>query len=81
MATITLTELHEHTSEWLHGAAQLQEIIVTDNGKPLVRIAPIQPASETSPFTKRKLLPGFAALQSRLQGGTDSTQIISEARE
>ena len=34
-----------------------------------------------NPFLTRKLLPGFAALQERLTGGTDSADIISEMRD
>jgi hypothetical protein len=39
-----------------------------------------QPPKE-NPFLNRKTLPGFAELQKRLVGGTDSTQIISEDRD
>ena len=84
MATITLSELHEHTTEWLYGADKHKEIIVMDKGKPLARIHPMASPAQTSvanPFLNRKLLPGFAELQARLVGGTDSTQIISEDRD
>jgi hypothetical protein len=39
------------------------------------------PPKRENPFLTRKLLPGFAALQERLTGGTDSTEIISEMRD
>lgn len=43
--------------------------------------APEQRPPDYNPFLHRKLLPGFAELQARLVGGTDSTQIISEDRD
>jgi antitoxin (DNA-binding transcriptional repressor) of toxin-antitoxin stability system len=84
MAIITIDELHEHTFEWLHGAREHREIIVTDKGRPLVRIEPMaadEPVIKVNRFANRKLLSGFAALQARLTGGTDSTRIISEDRD
>lgn len=84
MATITLNELHEHTEQWLRGVEAYREIIVTDKGRPVARIQPIAPdekSASANPFLNRKLLPGFAELQARLHGGTDSTQMISEDRE
>ncbi|MES2469381.1 MAG: type II toxin-antitoxin system prevent-host-death family antitoxin [Verrucomicrobiota bacterium] len=39
------------------------------------------PPKRENPFLTRKLLPGFAALQERLTGGTDSTELISEMRD
>ncbi len=84
MATITLSELHEHTTEWLYGADEHQEIIVMDKGRPLARIHPMASPAQipvANPFLNRKFLPGFVELQARLVGGTDTTQIISEDRD
>ena len=38
-------------------------------------------AAAENPSLTRKLLPGFAELQGKLYGGTDSTQIISDMRD
>ncbi len=38
-------------------------------------------ATRPNPFTTRKVLPGFAELQARLAGGTDSARMISEDRD
>ena len=92
MTTITIKELHARTGEWVRKAGQAGEITVTDRGHPIAVIQPVQqrmgdgldtPASAKSenPFKTRKLLPGFAELQERLTGGTDSTDIISEMRD
>ena len=83
MQTITIEELHTHTSEWINKAAEHDEITVTDGGKAVAIIRTLVPQFKTrpNPFLNRKLLPGFAELQKRLVGGTDSTQIISEDRD
>lgn len=46
------------------------------NGLPMAELG-----TRPNPFTTRKVLPGFAELQARLAGGTDSTLIISEDRD
>jgi antitoxin (DNA-binding transcriptional repressor) of toxin-antitoxin stability system len=83
MQTITIEELHAHTGEWISRAAQEDEITVTDGGKALVVIRGVVagPQPGHNPFHERKLVPGYAELQGRLVGGTDSTLIISEDRE
>lgn len=83
MQTITIKELHEHTGEWIRKAADHGEITVTEEGRPVVLITPLAPGvrPKDNPWLNRTLLPGFAELQKRLVGGTDSTQIISEDRD
>lgn len=85
MTTISIKELHERTGEWVRRAAESEEITVTDRGTPVARLTPMIALHETrpkvNPFLNRQLLPGFAELQKRLVGGTDSTQIISEGRD
>lgn len=84
MATITLNELHERTSEWLYGAQEHQEIIVTDKGMPLARIQPVPPVASNpaaNPFLNRKLLPEYEAIMNIPVGGTPIDQIIAEDRE
>ncbi len=84
MTTITIKQLHERTGEWVR-RAEAEEITVTARGLPVARLTPLvaaPPASrQPNPWLKRELLPGFAELQKRLVGGTDSTQIISEMRD
>ena len=85
MQTITIKELHEHTGEWIHKAADFGKIDVTEEGQTVAYIFPVstrmRPTPEQNPWLNRKLAPGFAELQKRLVGGTDSTQIISEDRD
>jgi prevent-host-death family protein len=81
MKSISIRELHEHTEDWVRRATEEEPIILKDNGRPVARIVPIPAPSAENPFPNRKLLPGFAELQSRLRGGTDSTEIVSEMRD
>lgn len=84
VATISIKELHERTGEWVR-KAESEEITVTDRGKPVAQLLALSRETAAIPrvnrFLNRKLRPGFAELQKRLTGGTDSTQIISEDRD
>lgn len=81
MTAISIHELHEHTDLWVRKATEAEPIVVTDQGRAVARIVPFPASIETNPFLTRKLLPGFAELQSKLYGGIDSTDIISEMRD
>ena len=81
MTAISISELHEHTDLWVRKATEQEPIVLTDQGKAVAKIVPLRAEKAENPFLNRKLLPGFAALQSKLHGGTDSTQIISEMRD
>jgi antitoxin (DNA-binding transcriptional repressor) of toxin-antitoxin stability system len=81
MTAISISELHENTDLWVRKATEREPIILTDNGQAVAKIVPVPAAKSGNPFLTRKLLPGFAELQARLSGGTDSTQIISEMRD
>jgi antitoxin (DNA-binding transcriptional repressor) of toxin-antitoxin stability system len=81
MTAISIRELHEHTDLWVHRATEEEPIVVKDKGRPVARIVPIPAPIAENPFLTRKLLPGYAQLQSQLSGGTDSTEIISEMRD
>lgn len=81
MTAISIHELHEHTDLWVRKATDEDPIVVTDQGRTVAKIVPFPAAISGNPFLTRKLLPGFAELQSKLSGGTDSTQIISEMRD
>ena len=80
MAAISIRELHEHTDLWVRKAAQ-EPVILTDEGYAVAKIVPVSAPQKGNPFLTRKLLPGFAELQAKLSGGTDSTQIISAMRD
>ena len=81
MTRISIDELHEHTDLWVRKVTDQETIVVTDNGQPVAQIVPVSNVpKQENPFLNRKILPEFAALQSGLRGGTDSTQIISEMR-
>ena len=81
MTAISISELHEHTALWVSKATEQEPIVLTDKGRPVAKIVPLPAAKTANPFLTRKLLPGFAALQGKLSGGTDSTQIVSEMRD
>ena len=80
MKSISIRELHERTGAWVRKAVELGAIIVTERGKPLVRLEAIPDARPATPFRARRLRPGYARLRGKLGRGTDSTAIISEDR-
>lgn len=80
MTAISISELHQNTDLWVRKATEQEPIVLTDKGQAVAKIVPVA-AKVENPFFTRKLLPGFAELQARLSGGTDSTQIISEMRD
>ena len=81
MTAITIHELHERTDLWVRKATEQEPIVVTDQGRAVAKIVPVTGAKVENPFLTRTLLPGFAELQSKLSGGTDSARIISEMRD
>ena len=81
MKTISIRELHEKTGDWVRRSVKLGAIIVTDHGKAVARIVPLEAASAVNPFAARKLRRGYARLLGKLKGGTDSTQAVSEDRD
>ena len=81
MKTVSIRELHHNTGEWIRKAARFGEIHVTERGKTIAKIIPQAPAHEVPYFARRKLSRRFRAIMDRLEGGTDSTQIISEDRD
>ncbi len=81
MTSISIRELHENTDLWVRKATEQEPIVVTDEGHAVAKITRIPTAKTGNPFLNRKLLPGFAELQARMTGGTDSAQIISEMRD
>lgn len=83
MKTISIRELHERTGEWIRRAAKHGEIFVTNRGKTVAKILPEADRQDIPYFSRRRVSPAFRRLldRGRLQGGTDSTQSISEDRD
>jgi antitoxin (DNA-binding transcriptional repressor) of toxin-antitoxin stability system len=81
MKTVSLRELHEKTGRVVRNVAEVGAIYITDRGKTVAKIVPEEPEPEVPYFARRKLTPAFRKIMEKLQGGTDSTQIISEDRD
>ena len=81
MKSISLRELRERTGAWVRKAVKLAAIIVTERGKPLLRLVAGSDTRPANPFRVRRLRPGYARLRGKLGRGTDTTAIISEDRE
>jgi len=81
MKTISLNELHERTGAWVRKAVELGSIVVTERGKPRVRLEAVVNVKPTNPFQVRRLRPGYVRLRGKLGRGTDSAAILSEDRE
>jgi prevent-host-death family protein len=83
MKTISIRELHEKTGALVREAAEYGEILVTDRGKAVAKILPETERKDAPYFSNRKVSSAFRKLLDRgkLQGGADSTIIISEDRD
>jgi antitoxin (DNA-binding transcriptional repressor) of toxin-antitoxin stability system len=81
MKTISIRELHEKTGDWVRRSVVLGPITVTDHGKVIAQIVPVEANAATNPFAVRKLRKGYARLLGKLKGGTDSTQSVSQDRD
>ena len=79
MKTITIRQLHEATGRWVRRAAE-GEIHVTERGRLIAKILPAKAALEKVFFANPKYTRAYLAQRKNLQGGTDSTRIISEER-
>ena len=53
MKTVSIRELHEKTGDWVRRSAKLGAITITDRGKPIARIEPVQAAAAVNPFAVR----------------------------
>ena len=81
MKSISIRELHEKTGEWVRRSEKLGAITVTDRGKAVARIVPVEANAAVNPFATRKLRRGYTRMLGSLKGGTDSTQSVAEDRE
>lgn len=79
MQEVSIRELHDRTGKWVRLAGQLGEIVITDHGRQVARIVPLE--NEIPYFARRKSSPEFLALAGQLHLGRDSTDIISEDRD
>jgi prevent-host-death family protein len=78
MKEVTIRELHARTGACVREAAEWGRIIVKDHGRPVATILPYkEDVHGHTPFSERKLAPGFAALPP-IEG--DCTAGISEDR-
>jgi antitoxin (DNA-binding transcriptional repressor) of toxin-antitoxin stability system len=80
MKTITIRELHEATGLWVRRAAE-GEVHVTERGRLIAKIVPAKPALAKVFFANPRYTRAYLAQRKNLQGGTNSTQIISEERD
>ena len=81
MKSISIRELHEKTGQWLRKSEEVGSITVTDRGKAIARIVPVDAPSETNLFSVRKLRRGYARMLGSLNRGKDSTTSVSEDRD
>ena len=81
MKSISIRELHEKTGEWVRRSEKLGSITVTDRGKAVARIVPVEASAAVNVFAARKLRRGYARMLGSLKGGTDSMQSVSEDRD
>lgn len=81
MKTISIRELHEKTGDWVRHSVTHGPITVTDNGKAIAQIVPVEAHAATNSLVTRKLRKGYARRLGKLKGGTDSAQSVSENRD
>jgi antitoxin (DNA-binding transcriptional repressor) of toxin-antitoxin stability system len=85
MKTISIRELHARTGKWVRQVNEQGHILVSDNGRTVVRMAPETPPTEPPYFARRHFI------NQRMKrwiesgelggGGADVTQGISDDRE
>lgn len=81
MKTISIRELHEKTGDWVRRSVALGPITVTDHGKAIAKIVPVDADALINPFAARKLRKGYARMRGKLKGGIDSTIAVTEDRD
>ncbi|HLQ78138.1 MAG TPA: type II toxin-antitoxin system prevent-host-death family antitoxin [Terriglobia bacterium] len=81
MKSISIRELHEKTGEWVRKSEKFGGITVTDRGRKVARIIPIENTPTVNLFAARKLRKGYSRMLGSLNRGTNSTKLISEDRD
>jgi antitoxin (DNA-binding transcriptional repressor) of toxin-antitoxin stability system len=82
MKTISVSELHERTADWVQ-AVRTEAVLIADGGNPVARLEP-WPGGSGQTLRERKLRPGFARLAGRVgpkSQADDVTRFIAEERE
>ena len=82
MKTISVSELHERTADWIQ-AVRAGAVLIADGGSPVARLES-WPGGGGQTLRERKLRPGFARLAGRLgpkSEADDVTRFIAEERE
>jgi antitoxin (DNA-binding transcriptional repressor) of toxin-antitoxin stability system len=54
---------------------------VTERGRPVARLEPVERHAHENRFLTRQLRPGYKRLMGTLPRGTDSITIVSEGRD
>ncbi len=80
---IPVRELHARTGHYIRKVNENMRIIVTDRGRPVAEIQPLDRPGGRDParnWSKRALVPEYKKVMKKSIGGTDSAQMISEER-
>ena len=85
MKTISIRELHARTGKWVRHAAEQGQILVADNGRTVVRMAPETAPLKPPYFARRRFInprmKHWIETGQLGRGGTDVTRAISDDRE
>jgi len=76
MKAISIRELHERTGRWVRQAGQRGRIVITERGRPVAALAPLDPVSAGKPLPDRE-----KRIQARSRIDIDSRTSISEMRD
>ncbi len=79
MKTISIHELHEETDLWVREAARYGEILVTDSGKSVAKLVPLDESPATTSFQDWQPSPAYAAIMDRPVGGPDPPLKLTES--
>lgn len=81
MTAISIRELHAATGRWVRRAAIEGEVHVTERGRIVAKLVPVQAQPAVPFFARRKLTPAYRKQARFLTGGTDLTAIVSAERD
>lgn len=76
MKQISIRDLHSNTGKWVRRAAQQEEIIVTDRGRPVAALVPFDREKRGKPLPNR-----WKQVQKMQRIPVDSSVYISEMRD
>jgi antitoxin (DNA-binding transcriptional repressor) of toxin-antitoxin stability system len=85
MKTISIRQLHARTGKWVRHAAEQGQVLVSDRGRAVVRMAPEIPPSAVPYFARRRFISQkmkqWIETGQLGRSGTDVTAGISDDRE